>query len=115
MAGSPIAYCALFCFLVLFVWKAVGAYEKTRVAKKKVLETEAELRDLNRQKSLLTADIENANTDFGKEKALREKFNVVREGEKVIMIVPEKKEEPEEDSEEKKTGIAGFFQRLFKD
>lgn len=113
LSRSPLAYIALVVLSFLFAWKAIGAYEKTRIARKKFLETQNELTALHVQKERLAADLQNANTQFGQEKALREKFNVVREGEKVIMIVKPDQKATVADTLEKDTSFLGFLKKIF--
>ncbi len=111
IASSPVTYIILFILLFLFVYSFIGAYKKSRLAREKVLASEEELNKLETQKQKLSDDLQNANTVFGVEKAIREKFNVVKEGEKVIMIV---KEEGDDNlSEEKKKSFFDLFKGLF--
>ncbi len=90
LTHSPLSYVILVLFATLFVYNAIGAYHKSRLAEARMQTAEKELSNLQDQKMKLTAELENANTPFGQEKALREKFNVIKEGEQVIMIVDEK-------------------------
>lgn len=107
LARSPLTYLILIIFVGLFVYSSVGAYNKSRLARKKVTVASSELASLQEQKIKLGSDLESANTDFGTEKAIREKFNVVKKGEKVIMIVHEEPVEPED-----RAGKDGFWQFL---
>lgn len=113
LTRSPLAYIILILILALFTWSAIGAYQKSRVSRNKLINLESELASLEVQKEKLSLELTNANTPFGQEKAIREKFNVVKEGEKVIMIVSEDKNAGE-DEEEKEGGLRGFWRRIFK-
>lgn len=84
---SPLAYVVLVVLGFIFVYSAIGAFNKSRLAEEKMNTAKSELENLEDQKLRLTAELENANTPYGQEKALREKFNVVKEGEQVIVIV----------------------------
>lgn len=108
LAHSPLTYAILIIFAALFVYSAFGAYHKSRLAKKRVVASQEELASLSVQKEKLSLELDNANTTFGQEKAIREKFNVVREGEKVIMVV---KEAPVMEVSEDKKGD-GFWKFL---
>lgn len=112
LAQSPLSYIILVLLAGLFAWSAIGAYGKSRIAKKKVIAAEEELAVFREQKEKLSSDLANANTAFGEEKALREKFNVIKEGEKVIVIVDEEKKE-EVAAKEDRGGFFGFLRRLF--
>ncbi len=90
---SPMAYVVLIILGFLFVYSAIGAFNKSRLAEEKMNTAKNELENLEDQKFRLTTELENANTSYGQEKALREKFNVVKEGEQVIVIV-NKEESP---------------------
>jgi cell division protein FtsB len=57
---------------------------------------EKKLNELIDRKEKLEIDIENLNTDKGKEKIFRENFGLVKEGEGVIIIVDDKEVENEE-------------------
>lgn len=89
LARSPMSYVTLFLLSALFIWSATGVYSKSRLAKERLESARGRLLAMEEQRSKLAADLEYANTPFGEEKALREKFNVVKEGENVIMIVEE--------------------------
>lgn len=106
---SPLAYLVLILFASLFIYSAIGAYNKSRLAETRMNTAQAELANLEDQKARLTVELENANTDFGQEKALREKFNVVKEGEQVIMIVNKAEAQESEETSTK----AGFWTRIF--
>lgn len=111
IASSPMTYIILFILLFLFVYSFIGAYKKSRLAREKVLASEEELNKLETQKQKLSDDLQNANTVFGVEKAIREKFNVVKEGEKVIMIV--KEEDTDNLKEEEKKNFFQVLKGLF--
>ncbi len=84
---SPLAYVVLVVLGFIFIYSAVGAFNKSRIADEKMNKAKSELENLEDQKHRLTTELENANTPYGQEKALREKFNVVKDGEQVIVIV----------------------------
>ncbi len=93
---SPLVLLALFCVLILFIYNMVGLFEKERETSKKkelILDKIETLR--NREKSL-NSDIEKLKTEEGVEETIRDKFQVVKDGEKMVVIVDEeiKKEEP---------------------
>lgn len=113
ISSSPFTYFFLVLICGLFIYSAVGAYKKSRRALEKLNVAQAEFFRLNDQKHKLSVDLENANTSFGTEKALREKFNVIKEGEKIIIVVPED-EKKEENDGEKESWFAQFLKRIFK-
>lgn len=108
LAHAPLTYILLIIFAGLFVYSAFGAYKKSLAAKKKMVAASEEMAELIAQKDKLSAELHNANTSFGQEKAIREKFNVVKEGERVIMVV---KEDPTDGEDMGDEGL-GFWQFL---
>ncbi len=108
LKASPVANIFLVILAGVFVYGAIGAYNKSRLAEGRMSEAEAENSNLEDQRLRLTAELENAQTEFGQEKALREKFNVVKKGEQVIVIV--NKEDEEVSAEGSKTG---FWAKIF--
>lgn len=70
-------------------YQVVGLQEKRNVSEEKRAEAEGELNRLVEEESSLRTRIEELQTLEGKEEAIRERFNVVKEGEGVIYIVEE--------------------------
>lgn len=97
--------------LILFflIYSAVGMAEKKRETRINKELVEAELIKLEKQQTSLKANIENLNTEEGKESAIREKFRVVKEGEGLVVIVdsPTQPEKPEGNK------FTDFFKRIF--
>ncbi len=114
LAHSPLTYIVLLLLGGLFSFGAIDAYGKSRTADKRLAATQAEYQKLSEQKEQLSKDLEYANTPFGEEKALREKFNVIREGENIIVIVPEGQGVNSTESMDKNESIFDFFLRFFK-
>lgn len=109
---SPFSYVVLIFLIALFSYSAVGTYKKSRLAKTKTEQVEAELQRLQKQEEGLRSSLEDMNTDYGLEKALREKFGIVREGEtSIIIIEPEEDSVPDETDENK--GIFHFLREIF--
>ena len=113
LAESPFTYSVLVIFGALFTYSAIGAYNKSRLAGEKMKAAEVEQVRLQDQKAKLTAELANANTDYGREKALREKFNIVKEGERIIMIVSEDQAANSVEVVENKRGLFIFFIKIF--
>lgn len=113
ISSSPFTYIFLILICGLFIYSAVGAYKKSRRALEKLNVAQAEFFRLNNQKQKLSVDLENANTSFGTEKALREKFNVIKEGERIIIVVPEDEKE-ESDNVVKEGWFNQFLNKIFK-
>ena len=114
LAESPFTYIVLIIFGALFTYSAVGAYNKSRLAREKMQEAEAEYVKLTDQKQKLSTELANANTDYGVEKALREKFNVVKEGERIIMLVDEEQVANSAEAVGENKGFFNFFVEIFR-
>ena len=86
--------------LLLFVAIAVrgvwGVYNKSRESQVLKIEAEATLQDLQTREKELRADIANLKSDRGVEAELRERYDLAKEGESVVVIVdpPEPPPEP---------------------
>lgn len=72
---------------------AISMYAKSRDAVRNKKAAEAELQELKDKEARLTTEIETLKTPEGAEAMLRSKYPVVEEGEGVVIIVDEKKEE----------------------
>ena len=98
----------LFVMLVVVVLLARGTwdiYMKERESRHNAAQIKLELQALAERHESLKKQTEELKTEQGVEKALREKFPVSKQSEKVIVIVDEK--EKEEVPEEK--GVFGAF------
>lgn len=86
---SPIALIVLFCILILFGYKIIDLIQKEReTAYKKDLVLN-KVDNLNLRVSTLSKDILRLETEEGKEELIREKYQVAKEGEKMVIIVDE--------------------------
>jgi cell division protein FtsB len=79
---------------------------KQKIAQEAKKEAISELEDLYAKKDSLEAEIGLLTSDFGREKAFREKFGVVHEGEDVIVLVEDGEDIYEGDD-------ATFFEKIF--
>lgn len=77
--------------LLLFVAIAVrgvwGVYYKSQESQVLKIEAEAMLQDLQSREKELRADIANLKSDRGVEAELRERYDLAKEGESVVVIV----------------------------
>jgi len=86
---SPLMLLIILCFLIFFGYKIVDLILKEKETSNRrelILDRINELKD---QKSNLEKDISRLDTDEGKEQIIREKYQVAREGEKVVNIIDE--------------------------
>jgi cell division protein FtsB len=78
---------ALFAILLLGLKGLWGAWSKSQLAQKNVVEAQARLADLYKEKESLKTTVDSLSTDRGVEAEIRKNFSVVKPGEKVITIV----------------------------
>jgi cell division protein FtsB len=85
------------CIVLGVLLFSVGRiYLRSAQAKKISEQVVRELEELDARKAKLEAQVQYLKTDIGREDELREKFNVKRPGERVLVIVDEEREvEPE--------------------
>ena len=98
--------------LIVFAWGVFGFMGKMRATSENRRIAENKLAQLQKQKFDLQKEINSLNTEDGREKSIRERFPVAKEGEGVIMIV-EDKNKPEVKKEDS-GGFFSFFTNLFK-
>lgn len=94
-------------FLIVGVFKLNQKMLNNRENRKK---TEVYVSDLENRKERLVSEIENLNTEEGKEKMFRENLGLAKEGEGVIVIV---EEEAILDINTNKKGILPFIRNIF--
>jgi hypothetical protein len=82
----------LLLLAVLFVARSAwGMYEKSLLAEEKRNTATEELRKLHVYEQQLSADINALSTERGQESAIRDRFMVAREGEKIIVVTDAEK------------------------
>jgi len=112
---SPFGIGFLGLVVLFFAWGVVNflltmkeTVKNRNIAQQKVLE-------LEKRKEKLVKDIDDLNTDKGKEKVFREDFGMGRDGEGLVIVVEEKKNVLSNEEEAKKDlfpSIGSFFSRL---
>lgn len=105
----------LFLFVIILVFFISGVFSflikmNDTIKNKKIAEDK--VYELKKRKDQLIVDIDNLNTDKGKEKVFRENFGLGKEGEGMIVVVEDKSSPPQPQVEEKK-GLLDFFNNLF--
>ncbi len=99
--------------VIIFLTRAVlNVYEKSQVTKENLEIAETDYQELQERQEKLKATIEGFRTQKGIETEIREKFNVVKEGEQVIMIVDSPEVEKVVDEKEN-SGLFGWIKSIF--
>ncbi|NCT00127.1 hypothetical protein GW765_04090 [Candidatus Parcubacteria bacterium] len=107
--SSPLALLASVVLFGIVVYSFVSVIPKQKRSQEARVESQNELGDLEEKKASLEQEIGLLSSDFGREKALREKFGVVKEGEEIIVLVNNE----EEVEKEVKAGLFGWISGLF--
>lgn len=109
---SPFALIIIFGFLVIFGYNMIGLIGKERETsnKKELVLNQIEVMKQREQELLKnTAKLE---TEEGKEEIIREKYQVSKEGEKIIIIVDEEDTETEV-TENEDHGFVNWIKKIF--
>jgi cell division protein FtsB len=110
---SPLFLGVLFVILVLFSYNIIDLISKERETSIKRDRELDNIETLRQRETSLSKSIERINTEEGIEEVIREKYQVVKPGEKEVIIVD--KEEKKEDLGEttRSHGFWGFVKRIF--
>jgi cell division protein FtsB len=110
---SPLFLAVLFCLIILFSYNILGLISKERqTAQKRNIQLE-NIEVLHKREKDLSMNIAKLNTEEGIEDTIREKYQVVKEGEKEVIIVDEQEKKPEVDTTKKDHSFWGFIKRMF--
>ncbi|MCX6756097.1 MAG: hypothetical protein NTX85_02050 [Candidatus Nomurabacteria bacterium] len=110
---SPLSLIVLFLILVIFSFNMVGLFKKERETantKSLVLDKVGRLED--REKSL-NSSIEKLKTEKGTEDVIREKYQVVKPGEKMLIIVDPNDTNTAPSESLKEHGFVNWFKNIF--
>lgn len=91
------------------IWAVVGVYMKERESSDLRLQAEAQLDDLKTRQTALNARIASLETAHGQEAAIRDAYQVGKDGEGVITIV----DQPASSTQTHPQGKPGWLQRIF--
>ena len=97
----------LLVITVLFARGAWSVHEKAQFAKDNRVRAEKELSELTGRREALQEEISRLNTERGLEEELRQKFDIGREGEQLIVLI-----DPPEAAEQNETPTPTFLQRI---
>ncbi len=111
---SPFILFVLFCFLILFIYNMVGLVKKERETTKKRDLMLSNIETLRNREKVLNSEIEKLKTEEGVEEIIRDKYQVVKEGEKMVVIVDENKEVITLVEKDMKHGFVNWFKSFFK-
>ncbi len=86
---SPTALIVFFLIFILFGYNIIGLIKKENETSHKKELILDQIDSLKKRESSLSSDITKLNTVEGKEEIIRDKYQVAKEGEKMVVIVDE--------------------------
>lgn len=110
---SPVMLIILFVILVLFIYNIIGLIEKERETSKKKDVILSNIETLREREMSLSKDISKLKTEEGIEETIRDKYQVVKEGEKMVVIVDESKINTIEMEKLNEHGLWGWIKKTF--
>ena len=110
---SPLILFLLFIIVIIFAYNLIGLLEKERETSKKKELALDQIETLKKREDTLKNDIARLETDEGIESAIREKYQVVKPGEKVVTIVDEPDLVVGGDVQNRPHGFWNFIKRIF--
>ncbi len=110
---SPVVLLFLFGLLILFSYKTLDLFKRYQNAKVIRGVVENEVNDLNKRIEGLNQEIHDLGTEEGKEGIIRIKYQVAKEGEKVLNIIEEEPEDLEKEEPEKNKSFLDKMKSFF--
>ena len=84
---SPLSLMLLFLILTLFSYRMISLIQKERETERNKISELNKIDELHSRQDNLSKDIDKLNTSEGIEESVRDKFQVVKPGEKMVVIV----------------------------
>ncbi len=110
---SPLFLGVLFLMIILFAYNTIGLIKKERETNKNKVLVLNKIDELRKREASLNKDINKLNTDEGIEESVRDKFQVVKPGEKMVVIVDENNKTPALSDITVDHSFWGYIKRLF--
>lgn len=112
MRSKPILM-LLGIIIIVFAWSVFGLVGKMQETIKNKKMGEDKVQELQKEKEKLSAEINKLQTEKGIEENIRENYDVVKDGEGMVVVV-EDKNLPETQSENKSTNLFSKIINWFK-
>lgn len=112
---TPLGVLGVFVLMIILAQAAYGMYRKDREAVYAKNLSEEKYQELTIKKQELTKELAKLDTEEGIDQAVRDRFDVAREGEGVVVIVDDSSEEKldKENMLGSTSKFIGFFKHLF--
>jgi cell division protein FtsB len=96
---SPLFLVVLFLIVLLFAYNMIGLIAKERETTKNKISELNKIDDLQKRDDTLSANIAKLKTSEGIEESIRDKFQVVKPGEQMVVIVDQNPVQTASDSQ----------------
>jgi cell division protein FtsB len=116
MKYSSLTLFLLLCVVLVFMYNMIGLVEKMHDTKKKKDTVNTQIESLKDRQANLQANIDKLNTTIGTEEAIRDKYQLVKPGEKMVVIVDENNKEDVVSNtvtKQNEGGFVGFIKNMF--
>ncbi len=114
---SSLVLFSILCVVLVFMYNMIGLVEKSHETKKKKNAIATQIDSLTERETNLQNNIDKLNSTIGTEEAIRDKYQMVKPGEKMVVIVDENKDidiaNPEINTKNNSKGFIGFLKNLF--
>ena len=111
---SPLALVVLFFILIIFIYNMVGLVKKERETSLKKSQILEQIDSLHKREDVLNNDISKLETDEGIEETIRDKYQLAKPNEKMVVIVDGEKLDSK-DTEDVSTDHSfwGWIKKIF--
>ena len=110
---SNISFVFLLVCIILLAKGVIGIYSKAHESEKNKLTAELEYGKLSERDAVVSAQISDLKTSEGVEKEIRNKFNVTKEGEQMVVIVQKKEDTSIANENVEEKGFINWLKSLF--
>lgn len=110
---SPIALVLLLIFIGFFSYNVIGLIEKNRTTSNKKDIALEKIDELKKRQNDLKQDIMKFDTEEGQEEIIREKYQVAKTGEKMVIIVDDKPIQNEQLENKENHGFFNWLKSFF--
>lgn len=110
---SPIVLIVLLIFIIFFAYNIIGLIEKEKITSNKKEIALEKIDELKKRQNDLNKDIAKFDTEEGQEEIIREKYQVAKSGEKMVIIVEEEGLKEETSQIKENHGFRNWLKNLF--
>ena len=112
---SPLVLFVLLCVVLVFSYNMIGLIKKAHQTAKEKNVVLQQINDLNQRQTSLQSNINQLQNDAGVEQTIRNKYQLVKPGEQMVVIVdPNQTATGTPAAQSQSTGFIAWFKSLFK-